>query len=111
MRTVSPARRQARARGANGVVEYTVGRMKLDHEPLVEKRQQLWQECRRLIVDYKAKRKRSEEEGGPTARNEARAALLKLAEMVQPEAELSATAADCLRKDGDSMLARLGTRN
>ena len=92
-------------------VDYTIKRMKLDHEPLVEKRRQLWQECRRLIKDYKTKRRRWEEDGGPTARSEERAALVKLVEMVKPEAELSATAAECFRKDGDPILARLGNRN
>ena len=92
-------------------VDYTVRRMKLDYEPLVEKRRELWQECRRLINDYKTKLKRWEEEGGATARSEAKSALARLAEMVRPRSELSATAAECFRKDGDPILARLGNRN
>lgn len=89
-------------------VDFTIERMRLDHPPLVEERQMVWQRCTRLIGDFLGQQaKYNGPAGGVAAREGMRSALRELREMTRPESPLSKTAVACLRKSGDETLEQL----
>jgi len=92
-------------------VNYSIDRLKLNkHQQLREARKKLWLKCRSDIAV--CKRLLREQDLAPTVtkRRDIAAVMERLAERVQPEAILSATAMACLMASGSDWAKKLALR-
>lgn len=79
----------------------SVKRFKLNEHPaLLEARRTVWRKCRELIDECFRLLKDLENTVSPTKKERIRANFERLKEMVRPNAELSATAMECLKMSG-----------
>jgi uncharacterized protein (TIGR02646 family) len=88
--------------------DYSIERLTLDFPPLMDKRKLLWAECWRRVKAYLSELARADAD--PTnavARIQARAAALEIRKMINPSAELSATARACMVGTGDPRVTAL----
>jgi hypothetical protein len=89
-------------------VNETIKRLKLnEHTPLAEARRKVWQQLDRLIGDFMVARTRSAGGHNPAALEKFREVRLRIREMINPAAELSAVARWCLLVRNDPQLSKL----
>jgi hypothetical protein len=85
-------------------VTTTTSRLNLNHGRVMKARQRVWMRCWRLIQDC---RMIAEERIGPADHERLIRNREELIRLVQPDAEFSAVAKECLRKSGISWASRL----
>lgn len=89
-------------------VNETVKRLKLnEHAPLAEARRKVWQQVDRLIDDYISAKARCGGGNNPVAKERLRQVRIRVREMTQFTAELSAVAKWCVLLRNDPQLVRL----
>ena len=89
-------------------VNETVKRLKLnEHAPLAEARRKVWQQVDRLIDDYINAKARCGGGNNPAAKEKLRQVRIRVREMTQFTAELSAVAKWCVLLRNDPQLVRL----
>jgi uncharacterized protein (TIGR02646 family) len=89
-------------------VKETVKRLKLnEHVQLAEARRKVWQQVDKLIADYTTAKARDDAGNNPAAKEKLRQVRVRVREMTNPEAELSAVARSCLLVRNDRQLWRL----
>lgn len=91
-------------------VMQTVKRLKLNqHEPLAEERRKVWQKVNNLIRDFATAKEHCRAGNNPGAHAKLRDVGLRVREMADPKAELSAVARWCVLLRNDPQLSRLVT--
>lgn len=91
-------------------VNETVKRLKLnEHVPLAEARRKVWQQVDRLINEYLSAKARCGAGNNPAAKEKLRQVRIRVREMTQCTAELSAVAKWCVLLRNDPQLAKLVT--
>jgi uncharacterized protein (TIGR02646 family) len=89
-------------------VEYTIEKMSLDNPTINEGRMRVWLLCRRKINHYFKLKKQLGIPGiASFARDETTEVFKDLKDLVNPNAEFSAVAIECLQKSGDAVLSRV----
>jgi len=76
----------------------TINKLHLDYRPLVEARKKVWLKCRKLIDEGEEIKAKLTTEPGPTRAEQFKEVSRIVREMTAPEAELSATARECVLK-------------
>jgi uncharacterized protein (TIGR02646 family) len=91
-------------------VEESIKRYKLrEHEPLMEARRDIWSRCVREVNFCQNLMAEMASRPTATKKEAIRQQMLKLREMTKVEAELSATAAECLRSRSEQWAQRLAS--
>ena len=89
-------------------VEYSVKRLKLDHQPLVEKRKAVWNACHQRIQAYKTELSKFESDNqNDIARQQIKENARAIRKMLQPDQELSSVARACVLSSGDPRIMGL----
>lgn len=78
-------------------VEYSIRRLKLDSEPLTNRRRTIWNNCQTEIDQAKRELKNyAADPNNMIARDRSKAAIRRLREMIKPDREMSAVARACI---------------